>query len=190
ALCNSRRVHGALPFATAERGIQRQIAIASITGYDWVFIDTPPAMWVVVQEAIRAATLVLIPARPGFLDLDAIRETVKACRDWQRLYAVVLNAAPAPRNGRDAPSVVQARAWLAEHNIPVWGGQISQRAGFALTLAGGASAGEGDSGSFAAAEISALWAGLTRAVEVAQTDEVTPDAALPAASPGPTLNAA
>jgi chromosome partitioning protein len=39
-----------------------------------VFIDTTPAAWLVVQEAIRAATMVVIPVRPGFFDLAAVRE--------------------------------------------------------------------------------------------------------------------
>src|SRR5436190_817943 len=77
ALCNSLRGERALPFATAERGIARALALAAIAGTEWVFVDTAPTMWVVVQEAIRAATLVVIPARPGLLDLAAVGETVK-----------------------------------------------------------------------------------------------------------------
>ena len=81
-------------------------------GHDRVFIDTSPTMWVVVQEAIRAATLVLIPARPGFLDLDAVRETVKCARERNKPYAVVLNACPVKRDEREAPAVAMARAYL------------------------------------------------------------------------------
>src|SRR5262249_6595350 len=92
ALCNRLRNDAALPFATAERGIDRALARAQVAGAEWVFIDTSPTMWVVVQEAIRAATLVLIPARPGFLDLDAVRETVKTAHERNKPYAVVLNA--------------------------------------------------------------------------------------------------
>ena len=76
ALCNSLRAQ-ALPFATAERGIERAVAMAMVAGAEWVFIDTAPTMWVVVQEAIRAATMVIVPARPGFLDLAAVADPVK-----------------------------------------------------------------------------------------------------------------
>ncbi|MEA2905811.1 MAG: chromosome partitioning protein [Alphaproteobacteria bacterium] len=165
ALCNALRAGDALPFATAERGIDRALALAMASGVEWVFIDTAPTMWVVVQEAIRAATLVLIPARPGFLDLDAVRETVKTARERNRPYAVVLNAAPAKRDDKEAPAVLQSRAWLDTQAIPVWSGQISQRAGFVLTLAAGASASEVDSGSLAAAEIARLWSAVERSVE-------------------------
>src|SRR5205814_943459 len=82
----------------------------------------------VVQEAIRAATLVLIPARPGFLDLDSVQETVKTARDRNKPYAVVLNATPLKRDDKEAPAVAQSRAWLTQREIPVRAGQISQRA--------------------------------------------------------------
>ena len=38
---------------TPERGLDRALAFAMIDGFDTVFIDTAPTMWVVVQEAIR-----------------------------------------------------------------------------------------------------------------------------------------
>ena len=63
------------------RGIERALAMTVVDGYEWAFIDTAASMWVVAQEAIRAATMVLIPARPGFFDLNAVRETVAAARE-------------------------------------------------------------------------------------------------------------
>src|SRR5882672_2330896 len=165
SLWHSRRADQALPLATAERGIDRALALAMVGGAEWVFIDTAPTMWVVVQEAIRAATLVVIPARPGFLDLAAVRETVRVARERNKPYAVVLNACPVKRGDKEAPAVAQSRAYLDQHAIPVWSGQISQRAGFVLSLAAGASAGEGGAESLAAAEIARLWTAVERSVE-------------------------
>ena len=91
-----------------------------VEGYDWVFIDTAPTMWVVVQEAIRAATMVLMPARPAFFDLDAVLETVKTARERDKPYAVVLNAAPSKRDDKESPVMAQSRAFLDQHGIPVW----------------------------------------------------------------------
>jgi chromosome partitioning protein len=122
-------------------------------------------MWVVAQEAIRAATLVVIPSRPGFFDLEAVRETVATARARDKPYAVVLNAAPPKRDERESPLVTQSRAFLDEHGIPVWHGQISQRAGYALTLAAGASACELAPESAAAAEVAELWSAVERSVE-------------------------
>jgi chromosome partitioning protein len=163
-LCNRLRADAAFPSATAERGIDRALAMAQVAGAEWVFIDTSPTMWVVVQEAIRAATLVLIPARPGFLDLEAVRETVKTARERNKPYAVVLNACPVKRDEREAPAVAQSRAYLDREGVPVFAGQISHRAAFSLTLAAGASAGEAEPTSFAAAEVGKLWTAVEKSV--------------------------
>jgi chromosome partitioning protein len=163
-LCNRLRADAAFPSATAERGIDRALAMAQVAGAEWVFIDTSPTMWVVVQEAIRAATLVLIPARPGFLDLEAVRETVKTARERNKPYAVVLNACPVKRDEREAPAVAQSRAYLDREGVPVFAGQSSHRAAFSLTLAAGASAGEAEPTSFAAAEVGKLWAAVEKSV--------------------------
>jgi chromosome partitioning protein len=146
------------------RGVERAIALAMTEGYEWVFIDTAASMWVVAQEAIRAATFVLIPARPGFFDLNAVRETVATARERNKPYAVVLNAAPVKREDKEAPAVTQSRAFFDNLGIPVWSGQISQRAGYVLTLAAGASVCEGTPESLAAAEISRLWSAVERSV--------------------------
>jgi chromosome partitioning protein len=58
-----------LGLQNAAQGINRILGSAQFNDYSWVFIDTAPTTWLVVQEAIRAATLVLIPVRPGFFDL-------------------------------------------------------------------------------------------------------------------------
>jgi chromosome partitioning protein len=164
-LWHALRADSRLSLQTAARGIDRLLAYAQIEGYDWVFIDTAPTMWVVVQEAIRAATLVIVPARPGFFDLAAVRETVATARDCGKPYAVVINAAPVKRDERDAPAVVQSRAELEGLGIPVWSGQITHRAGFVVSLAAGASAGEVYPDSAAGQEIARLWSAVERSVD-------------------------
>src|SRR5262245_29996881 len=94
ALWHSRRPDRQPALATAEHGIDRLLAHAMVEGCQWVFIDTAPTMRLVAQEAIRAATLVVIPARPGFFDLAAVRETIAIARERNKPYAVVINAAP------------------------------------------------------------------------------------------------
>src|SRR5262245_25783115 len=61
ALCNTLSDEGVPPIVTAERGLGRVLTMAAGNGYGWVFIDTSSTMWVVAQEAIRVATLVVIP---------------------------------------------------------------------------------------------------------------------------------
>jgi chromosome partitioning protein len=146
------------------RGIERALAMAVVEGYDWAFIDTAASMWVVAQEAIRAATLVAIPARPGFFDLNAVRETVAAARERNKPYAVVLNSTPVKRDDKEAPAVVQSRVYFDKLGIPVWSGQISQRTGYVLTLAAGSSIGEVAPESAAGVEIAGLWSAIDRSV--------------------------
>jgi chromosome partitioning protein len=164
-LWHSRRADRALALEPAARGIDRPLATAVVAGCEWVFIDTAPSMWVVVQEAIRAATLVVAPARPGFFDLAAVRETCAIARERNKPYAVAINAAPVKRDDRDAPAVALARAEFDSLAIPVWSGQISQRAGFVTSLAAGASATELAPNSAAGQEIAKLWSAIERSVE-------------------------
>jgi chromosome partitioning protein len=119
---------------------------------------------VVAQEAIRAATLVAVPARPGFFDLNAVRETIGVARERGKPYAVVLNSAPVKRDDKEAPAVVQSRAFFDKLNIPVWSGQISQRTGYVLTLAAGSSIGEVAPDSAAGLEVAGLWSAIDRSV--------------------------
>ncbi|HEX3936106.1 MAG TPA: ParA family protein [Xanthobacteraceae bacterium] len=163
-LWHSLRADGNPPLRNAARGVDRALAAAVVEGYEWVFIDTAASMWVVALEAIRAATFVLIPARPGFFDLNAVRETVATARERNKPYAVVLNAAPVKREDREAPAVSQSRAYFDTLGIPVWSGQISQRTGYVLTLASGASVCEAAPASLASAEIARLWSAVERSV--------------------------
>jgi len=163
ALCNTLSDEGVPPIVTAERGITRLLTMASGNGYRWVFIDTSSTMWVVAQEAIRAATLVVIPARPGFRELAAVRETVSLASSHDKPYAVVFNAAPPKRGGKEALMVRESRTFLDKYGIPVWSGQISERAD--LDLDDAPEAGDVDAPSLAAAEITRLWAAIERSVE-------------------------
>ena len=111
-------------------------------------------MSAVVADAIRSATLVVIPTRPTLFDLSAVRETIDLCRASRKPYAVVINAAPSKREDVESPIVTQAREGLAKLRVPVWAGQISNRTNFSIALAAGEGAREYDAESAATAEIS------------------------------------
>jgi chromosome partitioning protein len=108
---------------------------------------------------------VVIPVRPGFFDLAAVRETVSTARDLNKPYAVVINAAPVKREDREAPAVALSRAQFERLSVPVWSGQISQRTAFLGSLAAGASAGEGNGDSACKLEIARLWSAIERSVD-------------------------
>ena len=96
-LWNELRAEFGLPLKIVKRGIAHTVKKAMRNGVDWVFIDTPPNNSVSVIEAIEAATLVIIPCRPGLLDIDAVQETIVLARQARTPYAVVFNAAPPKR---------------------------------------------------------------------------------------------
>ena len=94
-----------------------------------------------------------------------MRETIETARKSNKPYAVVLNAAPPKRDDKESPAVAQSRAFFADqHGIPVWSGQISQRAGYVLTLAAGASVREVIPDSVATSEMARLWSAIGRSV--------------------------
>jgi len=154
-----------LPLRTAQRGVADMVKAAKHDGIEWVFIDTAPNMSASVTDAIRAATLVVVPCRPGVFDLEAVKETVAFARRLRKPYAVVINGAPPRRQDVESPMVTHARESLLGLNIPVWGGQITQRANFSLALAEGEGAKEYDADSFAAAEIGRLWLAIEKSVK-------------------------
>jgi len=69
---------------------------AMVSGYQWVFIDTAPSMWVWAGGDPRGQrSLVHTGARPGFSISNAVRETVRDRGESKaKPYAVGLNAAP------------------------------------------------------------------------------------------------
>ena len=85
-------------------------------------------------------------------------------RELIKPYCVVLNAAPAMRDAKESPVLAHSRAFLNKHEIPVWSGQISQRAGFVVSLAAGDSAAHGAADSLAGVEMTRLWSAIERSV--------------------------
>lgn len=164
-LWHAMRADREFPLWNAAHGIDRLVGSALVDGVEWLFIDTAPTTWVVVQEAIRVATMVVIPARPGFFDIAAVQDTVRVARERNKPYAVVINAAPVKREDKDAPAVALARAEFDRLSIPVWSGQISQRAALLSSLAAGGSAGELHGDPACRIEIAGLWSTIERSVE-------------------------
>jgi cellulose biosynthesis protein BcsQ len=150
---------------TATRSVGEIVAAAKRDGIEWVFIDTPPNTSAVVEDAIRNATMVIIPARPGVFDTNAVQDTIQTCRNSRKPYAVVLNGAPALRDQAESRIVTIARDALAKFRAPVWGGQITNRADLLLALAEGQGAREYSAEGRAASEIGRLWAAIERSVK-------------------------
>ena len=169
-LWHKLRGTGEPPLRLASRSVGHIVERAKEDGVEWVFIDTPPNVSALVVDAIRCATLVVIPARPTVFDLNAVRDTISFARQLRRPYAVVINGAPARRDEMEAPIVTQARDSLAALRVPVWGGQITNRGNFVLSLANGQGAREFDPESPATGEIARLWSAIDRSIKVIRGD--------------------
>jgi chromosome partitioning protein len=146
------------------RSVGDAVKQARKDGYEWVFIDTPPNNSTPVVDAIKAATLVVVPTRPAVFDLAAVKDTIELARGAKKPYAVVINSAPPKREDVEAPAVVSARESLKEVKAPVWSGQITSRSALSLALAEGEGAREYQASSLAAQEIAKLWQALQRSV--------------------------
>jgi chromosome partitioning protein len=164
-LWNTLRNYNALPLKTVERNIADVVKTAKRDKIEWVFIDTPPNSSLSVAEAIQAATLLIIPCRPGIFDLDAVQQTITMAREVRTPYAVVINGAPPKRGSAESAAVASARECLNKLQIPVWGGQITHRANYSLALASGEGVKEYDAGDGSATEIERLWIAIEKSVK-------------------------
>ncbi len=164
-LWNELRAESALPLKTVKRGIAHIVKKAKRNSVEWIFIDTPPNNSVSVIEAIEAATLVIIPCRPGLFDIDAVQETIAFARQVRTPYAVVFNAAPPKRHDIESPAVTVARSCLAQLEVPVWRGQITHRASFSLALSEDEGVKGYNSDPCSTAEISSLWSAIEKSVK-------------------------
>jgi chromosome partitioning protein len=123
---------------------------------DLVVIDTAPHAEGTALAAARAADLVLIPCRPGILDLRAIGATVDLVKLARKPAYVVLNAVP-PGATR---LIEDARAAIAVHGLEIAPVAIEQRAAFSHALTVGQTAQEYEPRGKAADEIARLYAWL------------------------------
>jgi len=121
-------------------------------GADICIIDTAPHSETAALAAARAADLILIPCRPGILDLRGISSSVDLAQLAKKPALVVLNAVP-PRG----PLGEQAEEAIVPYNIEVATTRISQRAAFYHSLTVGQTVVEFEPDGVAADEIRALY---------------------------------
>lgn len=62
------------------------------SGYEWLFIDTPPADMDLIENAIAVADSVVVPVRPGFFDVVAVQSVVDMAKEHRKPFAFLLSA--------------------------------------------------------------------------------------------------
>jgi len=140
--------------------LSQALQVAEEAGAAMTVIDSAPHSSDVALAAAEAADLILIPCRPGILDLRAIATTARIAKLAGKSAYVVLNTMP-PR----APNVLaDAKAAVAVHGLAVAPISIQQRAAYAHALTAGQTAPEYEPGGKAAEEIAQLYAWLQTAL--------------------------
>ena len=135
------------------------LEVARRDGLDLVVIDTRPSVEADTVKIARLSDMVLIPTRPGILDLRAIAPTTEVLRPGRSNTAsmIVLNAVPAGRGAAEAALTSEARQALETYGLAIAGVAIGQRAAFASALIDGRSVTEFDPNGKAASELRRLF---------------------------------
>ena len=139
---------------------------------DYVFIDTPPAFLVVLQDAIESADLAIIPLKASALDLIASEDAVMMAREAGVAHLCVINDAD-PR----WKTTHSARDYLLAADVPVADAIITHRQPYLGAMSYGKTGPEierkkkGEDKSATEAEIDALWEEVKRALAKAKRKE-------------------
>jgi chromosome partitioning protein len=133
------------------------LTAAEADGIDLVIVDSRPSLERDTVEVARHAGFVVIPCRPGPLDLHAVGGTAEVVQAGGTPGAIVINAAPVGRGGMDAAITTEARAALATYGHPVAAVAVAQRAALSHALIAGQAVTEFEPRGRAAAELRQLW---------------------------------
>jgi chromosome partitioning protein len=122
----------------------------------------PPAFGPHALAIIGVADFVLLPMQPTILDLSATRKWISLLGSAAKRFGLVINGAPARREGTEAPAVRDARAALHDIGVPLWPGQVTRRLIIPHAAIGGRGVAECDPDRPAAHEYRALWRAIER----------------------------
>ena len=131
-------------------------------GAELMIIDTPAVVEEEISHAIVAADLCLMVIRPTFLDLIAAIQTAEIVRRLRKPALAVLNQAPSPRAGVEAPAVKRALEALGLMRITVVPTILRARTGYQSAFETGRSVEEFDPSIEAGREVAELWTFLDR----------------------------
>jgi chromosome partitioning protein len=127
------------------------------TGADLMIIDTAAGLEESLGHAIVLADLSLLVVRPTFLDIAAAVQSLQVIRRMRRAALVVLNQAPAPRDGVEPPAVKRTLEAFKLLRAPVVPPIIRARSIYQTALEAGRAAQELAPDTPAAREMGDLW---------------------------------
>ena len=143
---------------TIEQGNYAQEAVEALAakGFDWAFLDSPPAFIETVRDCVECADLAVIPLKPSMLDLVATQDAVMLAREASTPFLCVLNdVGPKERESVEKSS----RNMLFTYTIPIADTTLIHRVPHVTGMTVGKSASEVNQGRDrkAVAEITSLW---------------------------------
>jgi len=127
-----------------------------------VIIDSAPHDVGGSATLMKLVDLVIIPTRPGVLDLASVSATIEAAKALKVPHLVALNHCPPGREDRDPSVVAEARHILVGMGGRVAPSFVAQRAALAHSLVSGSSVFDWEPAGRAAAEISSLWTSILK----------------------------
>ena len=128
------------------------LQVARDNGAAFTVIDTAPHSESTALAAARAASVVLIPCRPGILDLRAIAASVDICQLAKTPAYAVINAAP--HQGALAKEAMDA---IKSYGIEIAPVHLGQRMSYVHSLTAGKGVVEYEPNGKAAQEIKSLY---------------------------------
>ena len=112
--------------------------------YHWVIIDGPPGTSRTSADAVRAADLVLIPAKPGPFDVWAASDIVDAITARQKISAGRPMAAFVVTMSKPRTTLTrQVQSALEDYGLPVLAARTTERISYPRAAAEGKSVLEG-----------------------------------------------
>ena len=145
----------------AEDNLREEIASLDQQGWDFVIIDTPPAMLDIIERAVAAAHFVVVPVKASALDVLAIDAIIEACQQHQVPYGLVINDV-------EMRWKITAGAADAFSDCGPLLATIGHRASYVSAMTTGRTGPESTEArqdGEAASEISALWLAILQTVE-------------------------
>lgn len=133
------------------RGLPGVLASLANRGCDYAFIDLPGTHSPSVNDAIRRADFVLIPARPAETDIVASGETLGVVHRFERRYAYVLAL------WTSKARTESAREALEDEGHTVAPGSVGHRVAFQDAISRGMTVQEIEPNGLSATEIRQLW---------------------------------
>ena len=114
----AREAETPLLLETGPDQLSDMLEAAENDGMDLAVIDTRPSAEVDAVQVAKLSDLVLVPTRPGILDLRAILDTLDTAKGTARRAMVTLNACKPARGAGEASDTVDARHALAAFGVP------------------------------------------------------------------------